>query len=59
VRLEALRVGRRWRTSLEAAQRFFAATTPDLSEPAVAPRSAGRRAKAASKAGQQLERMGI
>lgn len=60
VRLEALRVGRRWMTSLEAAQRFFAATTPDLAdEPAAAPRSAGKREKAASKASRQLERLGL
>jgi hypothetical protein len=57
VRLEAIRLGGRWLTSIEAIERFADRQTPDfdgkLSPP---PRS---RNRAAERAGKQLENLGI
>src|SRR5262245_5802633 len=60
IRLEAVRVGGRWLTTREALQRFAEALTPRPdAPPAPAPRTAGQRARAAEKAGKQLEKLGI
>jgi hypothetical protein len=57
VRLEAIRLGGRWLTSIEAIERFADRQTPEfdrkLSPP---PRSCNR---AAERAGKQLENLGI
>lgn len=60
VRLEALRLGGKWVTSLEALQRFAVAQTPMLEQPSISfPRSPGKRQKAALRAEKELERAGI
>jgi hypothetical protein len=59
VRLEAVRLGGRWLTSLEALQRFAERQTPALEPGASAPRSPAVRAKASEKAARELERVGI
>jgi hypothetical protein len=58
VRLEAIRLGNRWMTSREALQRFAEALTPraDATPP---PRTPTARRRAAERAGQELERLGI
>jgi hypothetical protein len=58
VRLEAVRVGRRWLTSLEAMDRFAAAQTPGL-EPEPVPRSPAARRRAHERAERELEKLGI
>jgi hypothetical protein len=61
IRLEAIRLGARWVTSAEALGRFVAAQTPDFEgAPTPAqPRTAGRRQRAADRAGAELARLGI
>ena len=61
VRLEAVRLGRKWVTSRAALQRFAAALTPALSDATSSPRprSPTTRRRAAEKAGQSLEEIGI
>jgi hypothetical protein len=60
VRLEALRLGGKWVTSLEALQRFAEAQTPMLEQPSISiPRSPAKRQKAALRAEKALERAGI
>jgi hypothetical protein len=60
IRLEAVRLGGRWVTSREALQRFAERLTPRLDAPAApAPRTPGRRARAAQRAGEELARRGI
>jgi hypothetical protein len=61
IRLDAVRCGGRWLTSLEAVQRFIAAQTPDLPTTAddLVPRTSGRRERAADRAGRELSRLGI
>jgi hypothetical protein len=61
VRLEALRLGSRWVSSLEAVQRFAEnlASTPDDATPACTPRGPGRIRRGAGKAGELLVREGI
>jgi hypothetical protein len=60
VRLEAARVGGRWLTSVEALQRFADRQTPSVDgTPIVTPRSVSARRRAAERAGQELERVGI
>jgi hypothetical protein len=60
VRLEAVRMGGRWITSVEALERFAARQTPRLdSEPAPAPRSPTKRQRASEQAAQELEKHGI
>lgn len=61
VRLEAVRLGGRWITSVEALERFAARQTPDMSSrpaPTPTPPPATRQ-RAAAKAGAKLERMGL
>lgn len=59
VRLEALKLGGRYITSIEALQRFADAQTPELDGREAAPRSPTRRAQAAKKAGEQLSKIGV
>jgi Protein of unknown function (DUF1580) len=57
-RLEALRIGSRWISSIEALQRWAESQTPDLaSGPAGKP--AVNRRKAAEQAGRELDRLGF
>jgi hypothetical protein len=60
VRLEALRLGGKWITSMEAIQRFAEAQTPTPNHPSMATlRTPTRRRKAADRAGKELEKIGI
>jgi len=59
VRLEAIRLGGRWLTSVEALQRFVAAQTPDLDSKPNLPRTATARERASERAGSRLSRIGI
>ena len=61
VRLEGVRLGNRWITSKEALQRFAEQLTPaigDTPTPAV-PRTPTQRQRAAERAGEALDRIGI
>ena len=60
VRLEAVRLGGRWLTSVEALQRFAEAQTPRLDgQAAPAPPTPATRERASRRAAEQLERLGI
>ena len=60
VRLEAVRVGGRWITSVEALERFATAQTPRLDDAPARPiRTAQARERGARRAAKQLERAGI
>ncbi len=60
VKLEAIRMGGRWLTSLQALQRFAQALTPNQEEPpAKPPRSPASRQRASKRAAEQLEKVGI
>jgi Helix-turn-helix domain/Protein of unknown function (DUF1580) len=60
IRLEALRVGRKWVTTAAALQRFAEATTPQLDNVSVIPpRTANARRRAAERAGARLAKIGI
>jgi hypothetical protein len=60
IRLEALRVGGRWVTTIQALQRFAEALTPHLDgEPTPAQRTPTARRRAAERAGEQLDALGI
>jgi hypothetical protein len=61
VRLEAVRLGGRWLTTVEALQRFAEAQTPAPRAPAPArrPRSPAARERAAARAERELDRIGI
>jgi hypothetical protein len=60
VRLEAVRLGGRWITSVEALGRFAERQTPKLDRPAEAPpRTLRARQRAAERAGQELAKLGI
>jgi hypothetical protein len=57
-RLEALRIGKRWVTSVEAVQRWAESQTLDAAlRPAETP--AASRRKAAEQAGRELDRLGF
>jgi hypothetical protein len=61
VRLEAVRVGSKWVTSVEALERFALAQTPRLDnqgEPATA-RTPQQRQRASERAARELEKVGI
>jgi hypothetical protein len=58
VKLEAVRIGHRWLTSLEAMDRFAAAQTPGL-DPRPTPRSPAARRRAHERAERELEKSGI
>jgi hypothetical protein len=59
VQLEAIRMGGRWITSVEALERFAAAQTPDLTERPQLPRTPAARRRASERAAAELERFGI
>jgi hypothetical protein len=61
VRLEAVRMGGRWLTSLEALQRFAEAQTPRLDGQAEAPalRTPAARRRASERAAAELDKAGI
>jgi hypothetical protein len=59
VRLEAVRLGGRWLTSLEALQRFAEAQTPALADPAPTPRTPTARQRASERAAAELAKVGI
>ena len=59
VRLEAVRLGSRWLTSVEALERFAARQTPDFGNPPPMPRSPTARQRASERAGRELEKHGI
>jgi hypothetical protein len=60
VRLEAVRLGGRWLTSAPAIERFIVRQTPSLeTTSAPMPRTPRQRAKAAERAGRELDRIGI
>src|SRR5262245_33527542 len=59
VRLEAIRMGGRWLTSVEALERFAAGQTPRLGDSPDVPRTPGRRLRASERAARQLEKLGI
>jgi Protein of unknown function (DUF1580) len=60
IRLEALRIGSRWLTSRQALQRFAERLTPSVVDaPPVAPRTSGKRRRAADRAGEELDKIGI
>jgi hypothetical protein len=59
VRLEAVRLGGRWLTSLEALERFAAAQTPQVDGSAPpTPRAVAAKRRAAERAGALLEKVG-
>jgi hypothetical protein len=61
VRLEAIRLGGRWLTSVEALQRFAAALTPSFAETDLTSqwRSPRKRQGDSERAGKQLDQLGI
>jgi hypothetical protein len=59
VRLEALRVGARWATSMAAVERFLSRLTPEVGGPAPRSRTARQRERANDRAARQLETLGI
>jgi hypothetical protein len=59
VRLEAIRLGGRWLTSVEALERFAVAQTPDLAERPQLPRTSTMRRRASTRAEAQLQQLGI
>jgi hypothetical protein len=59
VRLDAVRLGNHWCTSLEAMQRFAERLTPNLSDCPTPPRSPTARQRAANAAAKKLDSIGI
>jgi hypothetical protein len=60
VRLEAVRLGRKWVTSQAALQRFAERLTPDLgAHRSPTPRPPAKRQRASEAAGQKLQQLGI
>lgn len=59
IRLEAVRMGGRWLTSVEALERFAAAQTPRLDGNPSLPRSPTARGRASDRAAKELEKLGI
>jgi hypothetical protein len=60
VRLEGLRIGNRWHTSLEALQRFADALTPHtVAQSTATPRTPRQRQRAAECASGELEKLGL
>jgi hypothetical protein len=60
LRLEAVRLGGRWLTSVQAIERFITGQTPQFPDAAPKPRTrtAKQQAKAAERAGRELAEMG-
>jgi hypothetical protein len=59
VHLEAIRIGGRFLTSVEALERFAAAQTPDLADRPQLPRTPTARRRASERAAEQLSRIGM
>jgi hypothetical protein len=59
IRLEAIRLGGRWLTSVEALERFAGAQTPDLADRPQLPRTSTMRRRASERAEAQLQKLGI
>lgn len=59
VRLDAVRLGGRWLTSVEALQRFADAQTPRLDGEPAKVRTPGARQRAAERVEKELQRVGI
>ena len=59
VRLQAMRIGRRWWTSRPAFARFCEATTPPLDGNVTPPRTATQRMRASERAARRLAQLGI
>jgi hypothetical protein len=60
IKLEGVRVGGRWLTSVEALARWAERLTPHLeADPAPLPRTPGKRKREAERAGKTLEQIGI
>jgi hypothetical protein len=60
VRLEAVRLGGRWVTTVEALERFTATLSAvPCAEAAAAPRTPGQRRRASERAAAELEKLGI
>jgi hypothetical protein len=60
VRLEAIRLGGRWLTSVEALERFADRQTPQFdARTATISRSASKRQRASERATKELEKVGI
>jgi hypothetical protein len=59
VRLEAVRVGGRWRTSKSAIRRFVERQTPRFDDAPAMPRTMSARQRAAELAGRELAKSGI
>jgi hypothetical protein len=59
VKLEAIRCGVKWTTSVEALQRFLTRLNPSLENEPQAPRSPTARQRASQRAERELEGMGI
>jgi hypothetical protein len=59
VRLEALRLGGRWVTSLEALQRFAEGLTPTLGTPGPTPRTPANRRRSNERAAVELDKLGL
>ena len=59
VRLEAIRLGGRWLTSVEALERFAAAQTPNLADRPQLPRTFTIRRLASERAEAHLQKLGI
>lgn len=59
VRLEAIRMGGRWLTSVQALERFAEAQTPYLPDRQALPRTSTARRRASDWAVAQLEKIGI
>jgi hypothetical protein len=59
VRLEGVRLGGRWVTSVEALERFAATQTPDLGDRPPLPRTPTARRHASQRAAEELQKLGI
>jgi hypothetical protein len=58
-KLEALRVGSRWLTSVEALQRWAERQTPGTASAAGGPTPSPRRQEVAERADRELDRLGL
>lgn len=59
VRLEALKCGSAWLTTMSAVERFLSAQTPQFDTSPAPTRTPGQRQRAAERAAKQLESVGI
>jgi hypothetical protein len=59
VRLEAIRLGGRWLTSIPALERFAARQTPTLGGSGQTPRTPGQRSRESARAARDVEKVGL